>query len=114
MTNPKLKDALNAQPGVQGTAPGTWTYTNYAGGPFLCWKGDISKNTNFWSPNFAPYSMGDLSSHSDLYQIQPCTSSAVYVNSAIGISVNVTRTSLGLQWHVREHQPDGEPGEQQQ
>jgi len=97
VTNPKLKDAFNALPGVQGYAPGTFTYTNYAGGPFLCWKGDISKNTNFWSPEFVPYSMGDLSSHNDFYQIQPCTSSALYVNSAIGIVINASKTTLAPQ-----------------
>ena len=88
VTNPTVKFATGSQ------ATGTYTYTAYANGPFLCYKGDISKNTNFWSPYYVPYSMGDLSSHSDFYQIQPCTSSALYVNSAVGISINASKTSL--------------------
>ena len=88
VTNPTVKYAANNR------ATGTFTYTAFTNGPFLCFKGDISKNTNFWSPYYVPYSMGDLSSHVDFSQIQPCTSSAVYVNSAVGISINASRTSL--------------------
>jgi len=38
--------------------------------------------------------MGALSNHVDFVQIQPCTSSAVYVNSEIGIKINASKTSL--------------------
>ena len=76
---------------VQATSP-QGGYTAYVAGPYNCWRGDVSKVTNFWDLSGKPtvtvgYGAGRLSERSDYVQLQPCCGAADGY-AAAGYSIN--------------------------
>ena len=62
------------------------SYTAYANGPYMCFKGNLSAYTNLWLPGqpsaSAAYGAGNLQQRADYAQTQPCggmTSASAYV-----------------------------------
>ena len=53
------------------------SYTAYANGPYMCFKGNLSAFTNLWLPGqptaSAAYGAGNLQQRADYVQTQPCT-----------------------------------------
>ena len=68
----------------KGAAP--QAYTSYNNGPYMCFKGDISKVANWWVGNQASYGSGNLAQRSDYAVIKPCADSPMYL--AKGYSLN--------------------------
>ena len=69
----------------------------YVAGPYNCWKGDISKVSNFWDTSGRPsatvgYGAQRLTSRSDYVEIQPCCGTTQYY-AADGISITGTTTA---------------------
>ena len=58
----------------------TPSYTAYIAGPYKCWKGDISKNKNFWLKDSGPTASasygvgGPVTNRADYEQLRPCCS----------------------------------------
>ena len=54
------------------------SYTAYANGPYMCFKGDLSATPGVWLPGTpsasAAYGAGDLAQRADYAQMQPCAS----------------------------------------
>ena len=68
----------------KGAAP--QAYTSYNNGPYMCFKGDISKVSSWWVGNEASYGSGNLAQRSDYAVVKPCADSAMYL--APGYSLN--------------------------
>jgi hypothetical protein len=92
---------------VTGTANGV-SYPAYIGGPYTCWRGDISssKIANFWSDASsaatAAYGSGrfaptNLASRSDYENLKPCCGATRYFASS-GVTLNGagTRDTVGV------------------
>ena len=67
-------------------------------GPYMCWRGNISAITNFWTGggpgggSQASYGSGQLASRSDYVQVQSCAGSTQYY-----VQSNVALPGVGTQ-----------------
>jgi hypothetical protein len=73
------------------------SFVAYVAGPYNCWKGDISKISNFWDLSASPsatvaYGAQRLTSRSDYAEIQPCCGTTQYF-AADGITITGTTTA---------------------
>lgn len=68
------------------------TYVAYVAGPYKCWKGDISRVTNFWTGSGAnaqaSFGAGNLAQRSDYVQVQPCCNAPGAYWNADGAAVS--------------------------
>ena len=75
---------------VAATSAAGVAYTAYVADPYKCWKGDISKLTNFWDLTAKPTATagyGASPDRTDYEQLRPCCGSANYY-AASGYSIN--------------------------
>jgi hypothetical protein len=77
----------------KGAAP--QAYTSYNSGPFMCFKGDISKVSNWWVGKEASYGSSNLAQRSDYAVVKPCSDSPMYL--ARGFSLN-GKTGVGADY----------------
>ena len=82
---------------LEGSGPGG-SLVAYVAGPYNCWKGDISKVSNFWDTSAKPsattgYGAQRVTSRSDYVEIQPCCGTTQYY-AADGITITGTTTAV--------------------